>query len=192
MPREDRFLFFEPVESKTRTHYGPVGSGWRTAGWRGGQSWVGRDAVGSIRPGDNPLLPSCESGTLSWTTFRKQEQMKSHVNRPVESKTRTYHGRFVSARRTAGRRDVAGPGRTGRRQDGWPPVALQSIVASYPECLLQARTKDILCNPMEEQTPRLTTGSSAGPRALFVLAADQLSTPIRLRKPFSCRACPGM
>ena len=37
-----------------------------------------------------------------------------------DSKTRTYHGRSGSARRTAGRRGAAGPGRTGCRRVGRP------------------------------------------------------------------------
>ena len=47
-------LFLKHVESKTRTHNEPVGSGRRTAGRQGGRGWVGRAAVGSIPPGDNP------------------------------------------------------------------------------------------------------------------------------------------
>ena len=40
------------------------------------------DAVGSIRPGDNPfLMPFSESKTLSWTTLRKHEQTKCYVKR---------------------------------------------------------------------------------------------------------------
>ena len=45
----------KPVESKTRTHYGPVGS--RGGARRGGEAVrvrVGRNAVGSIRLGGNP------------------------------------------------------------------------------------------------------------------------------------------
>ena len=42
------------------------------------------------------------------------------LHAPVESKTRTYHGRFGSAQRTAGRRGGAGPSRTGCRRVGWP------------------------------------------------------------------------
>ena len=37
----------------------------------------------------------------------------------------------------------------------------------------EARTKEILWKPIEEQNERLTLGLSLGPRALFVLAADQ-------------------
>ena len=39
---------------------------------------------------------------------------------PVESKTRTYHGRVGAAQRTAGRRGGAGQSRTGRRRVGSP------------------------------------------------------------------------
>ena len=58
-----------------------VGSVRRTAGRRGG-GWVGRDAVGSIRPGDNPpSLSSSKSKKLPCTTLRKNEQTKSYLNR---------------------------------------------------------------------------------------------------------------
>ena len=72
----------KPVESKTRTHCGPVGSRRRTAGRRGGPKLVrtGRHRVDPARR--QPfLLLSSESKTLSWTTLRKHEQMKSYVNR---------------------------------------------------------------------------------------------------------------
>ena len=69
----------------------------------------------------------------------------------VESKTRTYHGRFGSARRTAGRRGAARPGKTGRRRVGWPRcqpslyVALQGIVDNCPERPFASANKG---NPM--------------------------------------------
>ena len=143
----------QPVESKTRTHYGPVGSGRRMAGRRGGAG-LGRTGRRRVDPARRQpsLLPSSESKTMSWTFLRKNEQTKSHVNRMreqnhrlptglsavyprlisgtaialrswlltsvptpiclckpcsckacprkeiVESKTRTYHGRFGSGR----------------------------------------------------------------------------------------------
>ena len=45
------YRFILPVESKTRTHYGPVGSGRRTAGQRGGagQGRTGRRWVDPAR-----------------------------------------------------------------------------------------------------------------------------------------------
>ena len=71
-----------PVESKTRTHYGPVGSGRRTAGRRGGAG-LGRTGRRRVDPARRQpsLLPSSESKTLSWTSIRKHEQTKSYVNR---------------------------------------------------------------------------------------------------------------
>ena len=90
---------------------------------RGGEErrgWVEQDAIGTIRPEDNP--PSCPPANrrhLSWTSLRKHEQTKSYSNPLVESKTRTHYGPFGSRRRTAGRRGGAGLGRSGRRR----PVA---------------------------------------------------------------------
>ena len=72
----------ELVESKTRTQYGPVGSGRRTAGPRegAGPGRTGRRRVDPARRQPS-LLPSGESKTLSWTPLRKHEQTKSYVNR---------------------------------------------------------------------------------------------------------------
>ena len=55
-----------PVESKTRTHHGPVGSGRRTAGRRGGAG-LGRTGRRWVDPARRQpsLLPSSESKTLS-------------------------------------------------------------------------------------------------------------------------------
>ena len=64
----------------------------------------------------------------------------------------------------------------------------------------EARTSEILCKPMEEQNPRLTTGSSAVYQRFITGTRTALSswlptsgtTPFRLCKPFSCKACPGI
>ena len=55
-----------PVESKTRAHHGPVGSGRRTA-WRRGAARLGRTGRRWVDPaGRQPsLLPSSESRTMS-------------------------------------------------------------------------------------------------------------------------------
>ena len=55
-----------PVESKTRTHYGPVGSTRRTAGRQGGAG-LGRTGRRWVDPARRQpsLLPSSESRTLS-------------------------------------------------------------------------------------------------------------------------------
>ena len=63
----------------------------------------------------------------------------------------------------------------------------------------EARTSEILCKPMEEQTPRLTTASSpVSPRcisrtrsALSPWLLTSGPTPFCPCKPFSCKACPG-
>ena len=90
---------------------------------------------------------------------------------PVESKTRTYHGRVGAAHGGA-----AGPGRAG--QDGTPTDWFAQVTtdprspqASWTTVLndsSEARTTEFLCKPMEERQPRSTSGLSAGPRALFV------------------------
>ena len=55
-----------PVESKTQTHHGPVGSGRRTAGRQGGAG-LGRTGRRWVDPARRQpsLLPSSESKTLS-------------------------------------------------------------------------------------------------------------------------------
>ena len=84
--------------------------------------------------------------------------------------------------RGAWRRGGAGSGRTGCQQN-YPPERQASLVPSKESrtyCLNfspEARTSEILGKPMEEQSPRLTTGSSAvyqrdKKRSLF-LAATQ-------------------
>ena len=109
-----------------------------------------------------------------------------------------------SGRRGARRGSAAGPGRKGRRHVGWPrsKPSLQPARVSWTTVLnipLQARTKEILCKPMEEQNPRLTRGSSAVyPRFISGTASalrswllTSVPTPICLCKPFSCKACLG-
>ena len=116
------YFFFAPVHFFSRR---PCISGRSSRGGarRGGEErrgWVEQDAIGTIRPEDNP--PSCPPANrrhLSWTSLRKHEQTKSYSNPLVESKTRTHYGPFGSRRRTAGRRGGAGLGRSGRRR----PVA---------------------------------------------------------------------
>ena len=107
--------------------------------------------------------------------------------------------------------------RRGARQDGgagsgmtlcqqnYPPRG-QSFLVPYKASKTrrlktpEARTSEILCKPMEEENPRLTTGSSpvyqrfiTGTRSAlssWLLTSGQ--TPICLRKPFSCKACLGI
>ena len=100
-------IFSEPVESKTRTHYGPVGSGRRTAGRRGcaGRGRTGRDmhrtmynsilrdgqreahfpflrAVGTIRPGDNPPpCPPANRRHCPERLFGRTNKLNPFVNR---------------------------------------------------------------------------------------------------------------
>ena len=54
---------------------------------------------------------------------------------------------------------------------------------------LEARTREILCKPMEEQNHRFNRGTKSALRSWLLTTVP---TPICLCKPFSCKACPGM
>ena len=93
----------------------------------------------------------------------------------VEAKTRTYHGRVGTRRRTAIRRGWAGTGKTGRRRVGSP----RRVPARYPPdgwkknlgVSLEAQTKETLCKPMGTKPAvdnRFIAGLRAGPQPLFV------------------------
>ena len=58
--------------------------------------------------------------TFSLSSFFGSENRETLSFRHVKSKTRTYYGRFGSARRTAEWRGAVGRGRTACRQVGWP------------------------------------------------------------------------
>ena len=88
-----------------------------------------------------------------WTTLRKHEQRNSYVNR-LGNKARGLQ---------AGRGALFVPG-------CWPvyrrlPVSVNPLCRACPG---KARTAKTLCKPMGEQSPRLTTGSSAGREAPLV------------------------
>ena len=104
----------------------------------------------------------------------------------------------------ARRGDGAGSGRTVREQKCAPRE--QSFFAFSKASRTrrlnvspEAQTSEILCKPMEEQNPRLTTGTSAvylrfitGTRsALCSWLPTSGTTLFCLCKPFSCKACPG-
>ena len=81
------------------------------------------------------------------------------MNKPVESKTRTYHGRVGAGRRTAGRRRGAGPGRTGRRRIGSPrrqPSLVPSRASNTPVLNVssEARTSETLSKKTDGGTKR--------------------------------------
>ena len=136
------------VESKTRTHYGPVGSGRRIAGRRGGAKLgrTGRRRVDLARKQPS-LLRSSESKTLSWTTLRKHAQTKFYLNRIVESKTRTYHGRAGSGRTEEWRSGVAQDWMPTElfAQETWVSRTFQRIEHTSPECFSRSTNKQ---NPM--------------------------------------------
>ena len=113
----------------------------------------------------------------------------------------TTGGSGWGARRGGG----AGSGRTRCQQNCSPrrQASLAPPKASQVHRLnifAEARTSEILCKPMEEQSPRLTTGSSAvyprfmsGTRsALFSWLLTGGPTLFCPCKPFSCKACPGI
>ena len=187
---------------------------------RGG--WVGR--VGAERreagerrgramcPGrTSNIRPPAHRRRLFWTTFGPSlacrcnlfsckafpERTNVMINKFVESEARTYHGQVEAARHTAGRRDGAGPGRTGRRRVGSPrrqPSLLLSrgIEDNCLERCFGSTNKGNLCKPMEEQSPRMTTGlsvvddqfirgTSAALRSWLLTSGP---SPVCLRKPF--------
>ena len=73
---------------------------------------------------------------------------------------------------------------------------MQGMSGNIP---LQARTKEFLCKPAEEQNPRLTTGLppvyqrfiTGTKSALRSWMPNNRSTPFCLCKPFSSQGCPG-
>ena len=104
-------------------------------GSEGGRGWIGRDAIASIRPGDNP--PSCLPANCRNCPGRlvgKQGQTKSYVL--VDSKTRTYNGRVGSGR------GAAGLGRAEQFAQGANvPRTLQGIDGTSLECLPRSTNK---------------------------------------------------
>ena len=71
-----------PVESKTRTHNGRVGSAQRTADGGAGRSWAEQGADISVGPeGNRPFSPPGYRKQLFGMSLRKHEQRKSYVNR---------------------------------------------------------------------------------------------------------------
>ena len=109
------------------------------------------------------------------------------------------------SRRGARRGGGAGSSRTICQQN-CPPSGQSFLVPSKASKTRrlnvspEARISKILCKPMEEQNPRLTTGSSPVYQRLITGTRSALSswlltsgpTPFCLCKPFSCKACPGM
>ena len=111
-------------------------------------------------------LPLLGMQKLSPETDMRPGTNASNGLTPAESKTRTYHGRVGAGRRTARRRGQAVPGWRGRRRFGSPRRHLSLVPTRVAKTTVQnvsseARTKEFLCKPAEEQNPRLTRGSSA-------------------------------
>ena len=148
---------------------------------RAQRSAAGRDGggAGAGRSGAPKGRPSISSPRAPKPNILDDS---STARTPVETKTWTYHGRVRIGRRTAGRRGWAGTGRTGRRRVGSPrrqpsPLPSRRSKKTLLGVSLEARTKETLCKPKEEQNPRLTRSSSAvyprnDGRSLF-LVVDQ-------------------
>ena len=130
------------VESKTRTHYGPVTSGRRTAEQQGGAGLVrtGRRWVDPARRQPS-LLPCSKSKTLSWSFFGRWRNEIKDLSNPKPGHATGRSGRG-GARRGGGA--GRGWGRTGRR---WVdparrqplPVALQRIENTVLNVSAEAR-----------------------------------------------------
>ena len=98
---------------KTRIYHGRVGRGGARRDSEARRERAGRDADVSVRPEYNRLLyPPDNRKRKPWACLWKHEQTKSHVNRPVEYKTWTYHRRLETGRGAVGRRGGAGTGGT--------------------------------------------------------------------------------
>ena len=88
----------------------------------------------------------------------------------------------------AGRRGGAGTGRTSPR-DVSPrthPILLPSRISekTIVGVSLQARTIEFLCNPMEEQKPRLIGGTTSALRSLLLTRIPSLNC---LSRPVECK-----
>ena len=95
---QTRTTFTTPVEPKTWTFHGPVGSGRPTAGRRGGAG-LGRTGPGRtgrcwVDPAKKQpsLLSPSESRTLSRTIHWKHEQSNSYLKRTEEQNPRLTSG----------------------------------------------------------------------------------------------------
>ena len=153
----------------------------------------------SVRSSDGPFFEAANKKTFFHALF-------SHQKLKIEYKTcrificRTQNpeiqqaGRCVAAHGEAARQGGAGQNGTPTdrfAQETTVHPALQGIEDNCPERFSEARTKEILCKPMGEQSPRLTRRLSPGPRALSPWLLTSVPTLICLCKTFSCKACPG-
>ena len=149
------------------------------------------------------FVPGCRP--VERRVFSKNEYAELYIkDMPSPKPGHTTGGSRRGARRGGGA-GSAGSGRTVCQQN-CPPRGQSFLIPSKASKTRrsnvspEARTSEILCKPMEEQSPRLTTGSSpvyhrfiTGTRS--VLSSWLLtggSTPFCLCKHFSCKACPGI
>ena len=156
-----------------------------TAGRRGGAGLgrTGRRRGGS--PWRQPfILRSSASRTSETIVMNVSSTARTNefVCEPVESQTRTYHGRVWAGRRGGAGQSEARRGPAGRvgtpaclfAQESTVPVALED---NCSERFFGSTNNEFLCKPMGEESPRLRCGSSAvyprdDGRSSF-LAADQ-------------------
>ena len=162
------------VESKAPTYHGRVGAGRRTAGrWgRARRARTGRRWVGSPRKRPTLLLSRASRTTVlnDFSEARTTETICKPICR-IQNPDIPRAGRDGAAH--CGWRDGAGMGRTAgrwvdstRKQPSFlPPRRSKETILGVS---LEARTKETICEPMGEQSQRLTRGLSAGRRPLFV------------------------
>ena len=178
----------------------------RFAGWQEGGvvSWPDRpNGVPSYPAPPRPAAPPCAASTrpargVSGFWIRQVLMYFRNLSSPKPGHT------TGGSQRGARRGGRAGSGRTVRQQNCAPRE--QSFLAlskasktrrlnASPE----AQTSEILCKTMEEQNPRLTTGSSPVYQRFITGTRSALSswlptsgtTSFCLCKLFSCSACPG-
>ena len=134
--------------------------------------------AGTKSPVDERFISRTRSALSSWLPTSRPTTFCPCII--VESKTRTYHGRdgteaaHGGAMRGRAAQDADGTFSPRRKKFLFPSRRWKNNILGAS---LEARTIEILRKPMEEQNPRLATGSSAvyhqdRERSSF-LAADQ-------------------
>ena len=146
----------------SKTMRGGLRRGVTSRSRQGGAELFGQATTSRFQP------PECRRPP-PWTSLRKNERIKSYLNRLVESKTRTSHGRGGAAGRGGprwDRRDAGGVGRFGQRATSRFQPAEHRRQPSWTFVRKHDQTKSH-ANRIEEHDDRLTSGLSAGPDALF-------------------------
>ena len=162
---------------------------------------VERDAVGSIRPGDNP--PSCTPANGEYCPerlFGSKNSLTCRVQNPDILRASPYG---AARGRTAGA-GVNGQHKTPttrifaqENQTLLPPRRWKNDLLGVP---LEAGINEILCKHMEKQNLRWNRGSTAVYQQFISRTRSDLCswlltsepTPLCLCKPFLCKTCPGI